>query len=72
MMSTLPADTALVTLRSPPVTENAPLAEMLGARVMFEVVVLRPNVIEFGETGKLNFSNMKFVVLCAHLKFAVD
>jgi hypothetical protein len=71
-MSILPADTAPVTLKSPPVTENAPVAEKLGAKVMFDVVVLRPKVIEFGGTGKVNFSNMKFVVLCAHLKFAVD
>lgn len=58
MMSTLPADTAPATLKSPPVRESAPVAEMLGAKVMFDVVVLRPKVIEFGETGKLNFSNM--------------
>ena len=71
-MSTLPADTAPATLKSPPVTESAPVAEILGARVMFEVVVLRPKVIEFGETGNLNCSNLKCVVLCAHLKLAVD
>ena len=62
-MSILPVDTAPAKLKSPPVAESAPVAEIAGSKVMFVVVVLRPTVIALGETGNVNLSNFKLAAV---------
>jgi hypothetical protein len=62
-MSILPVDTAPAKLKSPPVTESAPVAEIAGSKVIFVVVLLRPTVIALGDAGNRNFSNFKFALV---------
>ena len=72
LMTMLPADAFPATLKLPPVTVSVPVAEILGAKLMFVVVVLRPTVMEREATGNWNLSNIRSKLVCASLKSAVD